>query len=489
MLFCTKLEILLEKVANYLNKNKLMNLFDTLNEALTDEVVSKIAKLSEEEPEKTRKALDGIFYTLIAGLIRRTGSMMSVSMLYNQIQKGNQGGEMIEDVMSYLNKKDKLDHIQKVGDGLISQIFPAYKSPLVSMIGIYAGIKKNSSTMYSSLAAPLLIDAVNKEIETNQLDVDGLITFLSDHHKPLFKLVPEELLEKMIPQLGLQELLSPKFVTAKKMESGKLVPFKNKNAISSDETPDSATKKLASSKIITFKGKTVVSTDETSVSTTKSTTVLVDNEKEEEAEETTSSPIPMKLLVIGLLGVLAIAGGIYWYMNFYNPSQSQSTSEESIIDSTAMQTDTITKAIIDSVSIKDSTKLAVATNTPTLTLTEQINAFTESTNIYLADKKTPVGKVFSMTNVTFIKGSQALNSESDLIIKELADLMKKYPKMQVQIQGHSTNAVGMDNKTMATKRAFAIKKRLMVKGIVEKRIDAIGVNGASNDADFKVVSK
>ena len=89
-----------------------MNLFDTLNEALTDEVVSKIAKLSEEEPEKTRKALDGVFYTLIAGLVRRTGSMMSVSMLFNQIQKGNQGGELIGDVMSYLNKKDKLDNLE-----------------------------------------------------------------------------------------------------------------------------------------------------------------------------------------------------------------------------------------------------------------------------------------------------------------------------------------------------------------------------------------
>uniref|UniRef100_UPI00375309F0 DUF937 domain-containing protein n=1 Tax=Emticicia sp. TaxID=1930953 RepID=UPI00375309F0 len=133
-----------------------MNLFDTLNEALNDEVVSKIAKLSDEEPEKTKKALDGIFYTLIAGLVRRTGSMMSVSMLYNQVQKGNQGGELIGDVMPYLNKKEKLDSILKIGDGLVSQIFPAYKSPLVSMIGTYAGIKKNSSTMYSSLAAPIL---------------------------------------------------------------------------------------------------------------------------------------------------------------------------------------------------------------------------------------------------------------------------------------------------------------------------------------------
>lgn len=433
-----------------------MNLFDTLNEALTDEVVSKIAKLSEEEPEKTRKALDGIFYTLVAGLVRRTGSMMSVSMLFNQIQKGNQGGELIGDVMSYLNKKDKLDNILKVGDGLISQIFPAYKSPLVSMIGIYAGIKKNSSTMYSSLAAPMLIDAVSKEMDTNKLDVDGLITFLSDHHEPLFKLVPEELLEKMIPQLGLQELLSPKFVAAKKMASGKLVSIKGKNIVSTDETPASAAKGVATS---------------TSY----------------EEEETSSSPIPIKFLLIGLLAVAAIAGGIYWYMNFYKPSQSDLSGEELVVDSTAIQPDTITKAIVDSVAIKDSIKLATAT--PSLTSTEQYSTFGEGLNAYLVDKAKPVGQIFPMTNVAFVKGSQALDAESDLIIDELADLMIKYPKMQIQLQGHSNNAVGMDNKTMATKRAFAIKKRLLVKGIVDTRIDAIGTNGASNGADIKVVSK
>jgi hypothetical protein len=476
----------LENIANFLNKNKLMNLFDTLNEALTDEVVSKIAKLSDEEPEKTRKALDGIFYTLIAGLIRRTGSMMSVSMLYNQIQKGNQDGEMIRDVMSYLDKKEKLDHILKVGEGLVSQIFPAYKSPLVSMIGIYAGIKKNSSTMYSSIAAPILIDAVNKEIVTNKFDVDGLITYLSDHRDTLFKLVPEELLEKMIPQLGLQELLSSKFAIAKKMESGKLIPFKGKNIVSTDQTPVSTTKKIALDKLDSSKNKNVVSADEMAVSETKSATILAENQKE---EETSSSPIPIKLLVIGLLGVLAIAGGVYWYMNFYKPTQSPSTNLELIIDSTAIQPDTITKAIIDSVTIKDSINLASAKSVPTPPSTEQNINFVEIVNTYLADKSKPVGKVFSMTNVAFIKGSQALDSKSDLVIKELADLMKKYPKMQVQLQGHSTNAVGMDNKSMATKRAFAIKKRLLVKGIKEKRIDAIGVSGVSDGADFKVVTK
>ena len=425
-----------------------MNLFDTLNEALNEEVVSKIAKLSDEEPEKTKKALDGIFYTLVAGLVRRTGSMMSVNMLYNQVQKGNQGGELIGDIMPYLNKKDKLDIILKSGDGLISQIFPAYKSPLVSMIGTYAGIKKNSSTMYSSLAAPILIDAVNKEIDNNKLDVDGLTAFLSDHHEPLFKKAPEELLEKMIPQLGLQELQSAKFGSAKKIVSAKPVYIKGKNTVN----------------------------EEPAVS------------EKEEYEVSERSPLPIKLIIGAILAVAIVAGGIYWYKNIYESSQNLSPTEEntlSTIDSTAFQKDNMD---VDSAAIRikaDSLKKAALS----LDSNEQFSSFGEELNAYLSDKAKPSGQVFPITKVAFVKGSQALDAESDLVIAELFDLMAKYPKMQIQVQGHSSDAIGNDNQTMATKRAFAIKKKLLAKGIVETRIDAIGTAGTSNGADVKIVSK
>lgn len=422
-----------------------MNLFDTLNEALNEEVVSKIAKLSDEEPERTKKALDGIFYTLVAGLVRRTGSMMSVSMLYNQVQKGNQGGELIGDVMSYLNKKDKLDTILKAGDGLVSQIFPAYKSPLVSMIGTYAGIKKNSSTMYSSLAAPILIDAVSKEIDNHKLDVEGLITFLSDHHEPLFKKAPEELLEKMIPQLGLQELQSPKFASAKRIVSAKPVSIKGKSAPVQEES-------LAS-----------------------------DREYEETSSNTS---FPIKWIVIFLLLAVAIAGGVYWYKNYYEPSLTVVPTEDAILP--AIDSTTITATTVDSTTIKADTVKKAA---PSLSTTEQFSSFGEELNAYLADKTKPNGQVFPITNVAFVRGSQALDSESDLVIAELAELMLNHPKMQIQVQGHSDNAIGTDNKSMATKRAFSIKKKLMAKGIVDTRIDAIGTTGAGNGADVKIVTK
>jgi outer membrane protein OmpA-like peptidoglycan-associated protein len=428
-----------------------MNLFDTLNEAMTDEVVSKIAKLTDEEPTKTKKAIDGIFCTLIAGLVRRTGSTMSVNMLYNQIQKGNQGGELIGDVMSYLNKKDKLDAILKTGDGLVSQIFPAYKSPLISMIGTYAGIKKNSSTMYSSLATPILIDAVSREISNNKMDVDALTTYLADHHESLFKRTPEELVEKMIPQLGLQELLSPKFSSTKRVIAPKPASVKPKSTGGvANATPQ-----------------------------------VTETEEEEESSE--SSAFPVKWLLIFLVVIAAAAGGYYYYQNYYVPSQAAASQDETTVIGDSLTTDTAGTAGIDSVAIKDSAAKA-ATTAPAPSAVAG-GSLTKELDPYLTDKTKPVGQIFTMKDVAFVKGTQALDDKSATSINELAELMKKYPKMQIRIQGHSTDAVGLDNKVMATKRAFAIKKRLLVAGITDTRIDAIGIQGGGDKADIKIVSK
>ncbi|HEY1056209.1 MAG TPA: OmpA family protein, partial [Emticicia sp.] len=421
-----------------------------------DEVVSKIAKLTDEEPTKTKKAIDGIFCTLIAGLVRRTGSTMSVNMLYNQVQKGNQGGELIGDIMSYLNKKDKLDAILKTGDSLISQVFPAYKSPLISMIGTYAGIKKNSSTMYSSLATPILIDALGREISNNKMDVDNLTTYLADHHEPLFKKTPEELIEKMIPQLGLQELLSPKFAS------------------------NSTNKRVIAPKPASVKPKSVTGTP-------TSTPQVIETEEEEESSE--SSAFPVKWLLIFLVVIAVAAGGYYYYENYYKPSQAATTPEETtIMDSTTISPDTSNSAAIDSVALKDSAKAGSTTPAATTAPTGG-GSLTKELDPYLADKTKPVGQIFTMKDVAFVKGSQALTDNSSASINELAELLKKYPKMQIRIQGHSTDAVGIDNKSMATKRAFAIKKRLLVAGIIDTRIDAIGIQGGGDKADLKIVTK
>ncbi len=426
-----------------------MNLFDTLNEALTDDVVSKIAKLTDEDSEKTRKAFNGIIYTFVAGLIRRTGSTMSLNMLYNQIQRGSQEGELVRNIPSYLGNKESFDSILKSGDALVSQVFPAFKGPLVSLMGFYAGIKKTSSTTYVTFIAAVLVDAVAKEMSVKKMDVQALSDFLCDHHEELFRILPADLGEKMIPQLGLQELLTPKFTSGKK----------NKNIL----------KNITSASIGTNAEE-------------KNNSEPVDNEK---AESTTDAGgISNKVIMIVAALLVAVSAGVYWYMNVYIP-QTQVKIETVETDTTAAITDTVGVAPVDSIgtAAKDSVANKIATPE------EQLGSFLDEINKYAEDKSSESGKVFANSGIVFIKGSQALDSASDESIAAIVSIMKKYPKIKIQIQGHSDNAVGMDNKTMATKRAFTVKKKLMNKGISQKRIDAVGISGSGNNTDIKVVSK
>jgi outer membrane protein OmpA-like peptidoglycan-associated protein len=423
-----------------------MNLFDTLNEALNEDVVSKIAKLSDEEPSKTKKALDGIMYTLIAGLVRRTGSAMSVNMLFNQIQKGGRASELINSPMSYLEKKDKLESILKSGEGLVSQIFPAYKSPLINMIGTYAGIKKNSSTMYSAFMAPLLIDAVGKEISDKKLDVDGLVNYLVDHHAPLLEKAPEDLMEKMIPALGLQELISGKFSASQKaniVSNAKIVKVKSVSSL--DKEPDTDSESLSSG----------------------------------------GSPISLKWLIGLLVAALVIAGGVYYYMNFYQTSQSEDEIQQVVpTDTTAtVSVDTMLKSPQDSVK-----KDTVTTALPIPPVTDEYSSFGTNLSTYLADATKKAGDVVPMSNIKFVAGTANPDPDSDLIISELSDLMQKYTKLQIQLQGHAVDA-GAKNATIAMRRAFAIKTALEKKGIDPKRIDAVGSGNTENKVDVKIVTK
>ncbi len=427
-----------------------MNLFDTLNEALTDDVVSKIAKLTDENPEKTRKAINGITYTFVAGLIRRTGSTMSVNMLYTQIQRGGQEGDLIRNIGSHLGNKEVFENTLKSGDFLVSQIFPAFKGPLVSLMGFYAGIKKTSATTYVTLTSAILIDAVAKEMSVKKMDVQAMSDFLCDHHEELFKLLPADLGEKMIPQLGLQELLTPKFTSGKK----------NRNIL----------KNIAPATIGSTNSEEKNNSDNIAENT--------------DSEETKSGGISNKMIIIVAAALVAISAGVYWYMNMYLP-KTQTPIETVETDTTAAITDTVGVAPVDSIgtAAKDSAANKVATPE------EQLSSFVDEINKYLDDKTSERGQVFTNTGIVFIKGSQALDSSSDESIAAIVSIMKKHSKIQIQIQGHSDNAVGMDNKTMATKRAFTIKKKLMNKGISQKRIDAIGISGSGNNTDIKVVSK
>jgi outer membrane protein OmpA-like peptidoglycan-associated protein len=84
--------------------------------------------------------------------------------------------------------------------------------------------------------------------------------------------------------------------------------------------------------------------------------------------------------------------------------------------------------------------------------------------------------LFSFNNVNFAVGSAKLSAESQVEADNLAALMKVYPNINFEIQGHTDNAGDADaNLKLSEARAIAIMMRLVGKGnIAQDRLTAKG---------------
>lgn len=191
-----------------------MNLFESFDEIVNDEFIEKFKSYTSTTHGDLNVMVKGIFYTLLAGMIRKTYSDMSAGMLYSQIQENAKKIDLPSNLSSIFSQPAVVNKIDADGSKIISQVFPAYKSPLLSMISTYSGVSKTNTALASGIIANVMVTLFSQD-----MDKDKMITILRQHHEPLIQAIPEGLLEKMIPSLGLHDLLGSKPVPLKKADS------------------------------------------------------------------------------------------------------------------------------------------------------------------------------------------------------------------------------------------------------------------------------
>jgi outer membrane protein OmpA-like peptidoglycan-associated protein len=410
-----------------------MNLFEKFEELMDESTVARIAALTDDKTGKTEKALKGIYYTLIAGLIRRGNSNMSATMLHNQIALGGKKGELANNLLAILGNKDKFASTIKDGNKLLSQVFPAFRSPLISMIGTYSDTNKTAATTYSHLMSAVLTDILDERISVEKWNTEGLVHFLREHHQQLLAESPEGLLDVMIPALGLQELKNIRFSA----------PKKGMNLVA-DETQE--------------------------------ITEIPNREKQNYDSLTETKSFPIKETIIGVLALIILGGGAWWYFKLRTPEPETVEVVEAPPTTSEIVADTVSK--IDTVLVPLDTTSNVASG--------NFTSFGENLVKYINTPTEAAGKTFTMDNVAFLNGGTSLDPESSIIIDELAEILATYPTMQIRIQGYDVAA----NKAFANKRAYAVKRELLNKGADNNRIDAAGIQEAGkNTVSIKIISK
>ncbi len=92
----------------------------------------------------------------------------------------------------------------------------------------------------------------------------------------------------------------------------------------------------------------------------------------------------------------------------------------------------------------------------------------------------------SIKGITFDAGRATIRRASNKTLDEAVEVLQRYPKLRVEIQGH-TDDQGPDDKnmTLSQERADAVKAYLVGKGIDAGRVDAKGYGETMPKADNK----
>lgn len=92
-------------------------------------------------------------------------------------------------------------------------------------------------------------------------------------------------------------------------------------------------------------------------------------------------------------------------------------------------------------------------------------------------------KTIRLDYVQFESGANALTADSKFQLNDLAEILKKYPQMRIEVSGHTDNTGdAATNKTLSQQRADIVKEYIVAQGIDAGRLTAVGY-GAAKPAD------
>src|SRR5262249_39195325 len=99
------------------------NLTEAVTNAVTPDVVHKLSSAVGESPTNTRKALEAIIPTILAGVANQASTSSGASRLFDMAKESVEGGgNVINNLASHLSGSG-MDNIERTGGGILSAIF------------------------------------------------------------------------------------------------------------------------------------------------------------------------------------------------------------------------------------------------------------------------------------------------------------------------------------------------------------------------------
>ena len=403
-----------------------MNLLALLKDNLTPEMISKAANLVGEDTGKTATAMSGILPAIMGSVVGKASTSDGASSIMSMLSSSGNDGGMMDNLGSMLGGGSSTDGVISAGSGILSSLLGDKMGGIASIISNFAGIKSGSANSLMSLAAPMLMGIIGKQVSGGNMGVSGLMSLLSSQKDHVAAAMPAGLGDKLGGLLGMGSM---------------------------------------------FSGVSGMTND-------ASKTVSSATNYARETVEDSSSGLPKWLLPL-LIGAAIVAGLLYFMKGCNKTPETVSGSMDSLstgmsagMDSMASSASGAMTSATDAVKklfklkLPDGSEIEV----PEGSLEDQIVKFIQDDS-QKVDKKT----WFNFDRLLFDTGKSTLKTESQEQIDKTIAILKAFPKVKIKIGGYTDNVGKAEsNMKLSAERATVVMDALVAGGIDKNRLESEG---------------
>lgn len=155
-----------------------MDLLGLVKDQLTSSAISQISSFLGDKPEAVTSGLTAALPSILGGFMEKASTTQGAGDLLNLI-KGDTVSENFLGNIGGMLSGGNTSGLLSAGSGILSALFSGNKlGALTSLIGNVSGLGSKSSSSLLSLAAPLLMGVIGKQVKSQGLGVSGLANML-----------------------------------------------------------------------------------------------------------------------------------------------------------------------------------------------------------------------------------------------------------------------------------------------------------------------